>query len=305
MHEFCLTFSEEGARFPKSLHGSAVWSGEISLADGHALEDVAHPGVTAGSELKRIGYNGTHSCSHKASPLAAHFEVHIEQGPILESHNERVGVVQGGQAYKWFKVKIQGRDSHAGTTPFDYRADPMQAMARFVLLSNEVARKHGGLATHGIFQLQPGSINTIPNNVEITLDIRHVKDDTLAAIEAEIKARVDSEIVKAAPTARNQVEFTWDVLFDNPATYFHPECKAAIKESALASLPAEQVREMVSGAGHDSCATSRLVPTGMIFVPCKDGLSHNPSEYTTPEDCALGAQVLLDAALLFDSRRKA
>lgn len=264
---------------------------------------MSHPGITAGAELQRIGYAGTTPCSYEANPLGAHFEIHIEQGPVLEAHSERVGVVTGGQAYKWFNIKIQGRDSHAGTTPFDYRADPMMAAARFLLMTHEVARSHGGLATTGIFHAEPGSVNTIANHVNFTLDIRHVNDNVIAEMEKEMRAKA-AQVIRTADS-RNQCEITWTFLQDNSATHFHPECRAAVKEAALASLPKEQVRELVSGAGHDSCATSRRVPTAMIFVPCAGGLSHNPEEYAAPEDCALGAQVLLDAALLYDSRRKA
>lgn len=261
---------------------------------------MARPGVTAASELERIGYDGGTPCSHWNNPLAAHFEVHIEQGPVLEAHRERIGVVQGGQAYEWFKIRIQGRDSHAGTTPFDYRADPMQAAARFLLMTHDVARSHNGLATTGIFRLEPGSVNTIPNHVEFTLDIRHVDDAVLSAMEAEMRARGEGLL---QTDSRHQCTMTWEFLQDNSATHFNADCKAAVKEAALASVSPAEVREMVSGAGHDSCATSRTVPTAMIFVPCAGGVSHNPSEYATPEDCALGAQVLLDAALLYDSRR--
>ncbi|KLT45198.1 amidase [Cutaneotrichosporon oleaginosum] len=295
--------NEEGARFPKSLHASCVWSGELTLEDAYALCDVANPGVSAGAELDRIGYKGSVPASHKANPLAAHFELHIEQGPVLESHNQRVGVVQGGQAYKWFTIRVNGRDSHAGTTPFDYRADPMLAASQFIVAAHQIAKEHHGLATTGIFHLQPGSINTIPNVVEFTLDIRHVDDAQLALIEKAIREASDK--IAANDNARYKCSIDWEVLFDNPATKFHPLCTGAVEKAACASVPSEQVRKIVSGAGHDSCATSRICPTGMVFIPCREGLSHNPREYSTPEDCALGAQVLMDAALLFDSQRTA
>ncbi|KAL1409554.1 hypothetical protein Q8F55_003538 [Vanrija albida] len=294
--------NEEGARFPKSMHASSVWAGDITLADAHALADVTDDKVTTLSELQRIGYAGDVPCSWEANPLGAHFEIHIEQGPVLENAGQRVGIVRGGQAYKWFEIIIRGRDSHAGTTPMDCRADPLLTAAQFIVAASSIARAHGGLCTNGIFTAKPGSVNTIPNEVRFSLDIRHVEDGALAAIEAEIRARGE-EITKTGYKVECSVE--WKPLYANPAIRFHPACVAAVRAAALGNVAEEDTREIISGAGHDSCCTSKRVPTGMIFIPSKDGLSHNPEEYSTPEDCALGAQVLLDAVLIYDSQRTA
>ncbi|KAL1409225.1 hypothetical protein Q8F55_006058 [Vanrija albida] len=294
--------NEEGARFPKSLHGSSVWAGTLPLAKALSLADVADSALIAGEELARIGYAGDVECSAAANPLGAHFELHIEQGPVLPENKQRIGVVAGGQGYKWYTVTIRGRDSHAGTTPFAYRADPMLLAARFLTRAHEIAKTHSGLVTTGIFHAHPGSINTIPHNVFFSLDFRHVDDAGVAAIDGGIKAMA-RELEAEGGRYKCAIEF--EPLFDAPAVAFHPACREAIRTAAEGSISKQEVRDIISGAGHDSCATNLHCPTGMIFVPCKDGLSHNPEEYATPEDCVLGAQVLLDAALLYDQGRKA
>lgn len=139
--------NEEGARFPKSLHGSGVWAGDLGLDAAYALADVADARKTAGAELARIGYKGTLPADAARNPLAAHFELHIEQGPILEGEGAAIGVVSGGQAYKWLRARISGRDSHAGTTPLAYRADAMLGAARIIAACHDVAQRHAGVAT--------------------------------------------------------------------------------------------------------------------------------------------------------------
>lgn len=200
---------------------------------------------------------------------------------MLEDNKQRIGVVSGGQAYKWFKVTIHGRDSHAGTTPMDLRADPLLASARLMMAANAVAISHGGCATTGIMSLKPGSINTIPNEVEYTLDIRHPSDSTLAAMERDIKAAAEKIVAEAG---KYKVSIDIGTMFEYAATHFHDACRAAIRQAGEASAGADGVRDIVSGAGHDSCATAKQCPTGMVFVPCEAGLSHNPREYATPED---------------------
>lgn len=293
--------NEEGARFPKSLHGSSVWAGDLSLEAAYALKDVADPSKTAGAELERIGYKGTLPADARQNPLAAHFELHIEQGPILEGEDAAIGVVSGGQAYKWLRCKISGRDSHAGTTPLAYRADAMLGAARIIAACHDVAAKHSGVATTGILTLEPGSINTIPHTVEFTIDIRHPDPAAVRAMEADIRT-LSSSLLQTGNKWECKVDF--EEMFDAPAAIFAMECRDAIREAAIASVGEGKVRELVSGAGHDSCSTSKHCPTGMVFVPCKDGASHTPVEYASPEACANGAQVLMDAALLFDSRRE-
>ncbi|KAK1961557.1 Zn-dependent exopeptidase [Colletotrichum sublineola] len=210
--------NEEGARFPKSMMASGVWAGEIPREKAWNLADIFDPSVTVKAELERHDYIGALACSSDAPtgfPLGAHFELHIEQGPILEESGKKIGVVQGAQAYR--------RDAHTGTTPLTSRKDPLLAASKMIASSNAIAKKLGALASTGVIKIPRGR------------------------------------------------DSGW--------------------------LP------LTSGAGHDSVYTSKRCQTTMIFVPCKDGVSHHPEEYCSPEDCANGAQTLLEAVLGYDQLR--
>ena len=259
-------------------------------------------------ELERIGFLGSHLASYEAQPIAAHFELHIEQGPILEDERRKIGVVTGGQAYKWFEVVVKGRDSHAGTTPMAARKDSALAAAKMIVESNKIAKAHSGLITTGIIETDPGSVNTMAHTTRFTLDIRHPSDTAIAQIEDECRKRFSTI---AADDSERGVSLEWRQLTANPAVTFHQDCISVIEQAAedtTADLPRTSEdgklwKHMVSGAGHDSFHTSRRCPTGMIFTPTRDGLSHTPTEYCSPEDCALGAQVLLGAVLRYDRLR--
>ncbi|KIY00328.1 uncharacterized protein Z520_04013 [Fonsecaea multimorphosa CBS 102226] len=304
--------NEEGARFPMMAVSSGVWAEAVPLETAWNLPEVS-PGEdghrkTMKQELERIGYLGSQPASYKAFPIAAHFEVHIEQGPILEAEKRRVGVVKGVQAFKWFEITVKGRDTHAGTTPFPARMDSMLCAAKLIVESNAIAKKLGGLATTGILNQQPGSINTMAHTVTFTLDIRHTEDAKLTEIEEKCR----SEFARIAEKESEKgCKVEWKELVDSPAVKFHADCIAAVEASAkevCADLPmtaddGELWKYMISGAGHDSCYTNRRCPTSMIFTVTKDGISHNPQEYCSPEDCAIGAQVLLGAVLRYDKLR--
>ena len=259
-------------------------------------------------ELQRIGFLGSHLASHEAQPIAAHFELHIEQGPILEDERRKIGVVTGGQAYKWFEVVVKGRDSHAGTTPMAARKDSALAAAKMIVESNKIAKAHSGLITTGIIETDPGSVNTMAHTTRFTLDIRHPSDTAIAQIEDECRRRFSTI---ATDDSERGVSLAWRQLTANPAVTFHQDCISVIEQAAddtTADLPRTSEdgklwKHMVSGAGHDSFHTSRRCPTGMIFTPTRDGLSHTATEYCSPEDCALGAQVLLGAVLRYDRLR--
>lgn len=307
------TSSEEGARFPISMVSSAVWAGQIPLQKAHDLKEVGSGTATQKSELERIGYLGETPASHKSIPMAAHFELHIEQGPILEAENRKVGIVKGVQAYKWYTLEVKGRDTHTGTTPFERRADAILAASKMILLSHRVATRHGARASTGILVLKPGSTNTVPGYVRFSLDVRAPKDSIVEAVEAEIRkafARIaagediDGLNKDFTPGLPCSVEFTIDST--SPAINFHPDCISCVTEASNGIFGVETenlTKEMVSGAGHDSVNTSYVCPTSMIFIPCKDGVSHNPREYSTPEDCAIGAQVLMQSVLRYDRMR--
>lgn len=308
--------SEEGARFPMVTVSSGVWAGAVSLEEAWNCLEVTPPShgskpQTIKQELERIGFLGETEASYKAQPIAAHFELHIEQGPILENENRKIGIVTGGQAYSWFEVEVRGRDSHAGTTPLYARKDAMLAAAKMIAAGNHIAKDMSGLLTTGIIRAEPGSVNTIPHTVRFTLDIRHPNDTTLSQIVAQCRqsfeqiSKEDSEL---------GVDVKWTTLTENSAVEFHPDCVAAVEKAAeqvCAPLMADKAsngseklwRRMLSGAGHDSCNTSRRCPTAMIFTPTRNGMSHCPDEYCTPEDCILGAETLLGAVLHYDSTR--
>ncbi len=302
--------NEEGARFPKSMLSSGVWAGDISLEEAHNLREV-HPGnATLVSELERIGYLGSTPASYEAMPMAAHFELHIEQGPLLEIANKKIGVVTGAQAYRWFTVTIKGKDTHTGTTDLKSRADALLTASKMILHSHRLATAHSALASTGILNLKPGSTNTIPGEVIFSLDIRAQKDEIVTTMKQLIEQdfpkiaageEVDGSNQGCTPGLPLSVEIKED--FNTPATKFDINCIAAVRQSAACLVGANNVMEMTSGAGHDSVYASKRCPTSMIFVPCREGVSHNPREFCKEEDCALGTQVLLQSVLRYDRIR--
>ncbi|KAK9774129.1 hypothetical protein SCAR479_09243 [Seiridium cardinale] len=307
--------NEEGARFPMSMMGSGVWAGMIPLENAYNLKSVTGEKIDLRSELKRIGYLGQTPASYRNVPMAAHFELHIEQGPILEAENRKVGVVQGVQAYSWFTVEVQGRDSHTGTTPLTNRSDALLLASKLILHSHRIATKHCALVSTGIITALPGSTNTIPGVVQFSLDIRSPKNEIVAAAEADLKHDFDvlakgediGGLHAGCTPGRDDFQVSWRTDSETDATVFHKDCIQCVREAAVDIFGEETgdvVRDMSSGAGHDSVYASRRCPTTMIFVPCRDGISHNPAEYTSPEDCAIGAQVILNSVLRYDQLRK-
>jgi hydantoinase/carbamoylase family amidase len=269
--------NEEGARFPKSMVASGVWAGSISLEDAHNLKSVIPAGDTAtmGSELERIGYLGTTACSWDAMPIAAHFELHIEQGPILEAEQRKVGIVRGVQAYKWFTLTVSGRDSHTGATSFQHRADALLTASKMILASHRIATRHGALASTGILNLRPGSTNTVPGWVQFSLDVRSPKDETVEAVEKDCKAAFaaiaageDVEGVNAgcAPSERF-CSVEWRTDFVSPATNFHEDCIKCRscgwelgrlgQDDDQRSRPRLGVCQHASPGQHDICALQR------------------------------------------------
>ncbi|KAK4978424.1 hypothetical protein LTR66_010593 [Elasticomyces elasticus] len=306
--------NEEGARFPISMVSSGVWAEEIPLERAHELKEVGGGSATMKTELERIGYLGTTPASYKHVPMAAHFELHIEQGPILEAEQRKIGVVQGVQAYRWFTIEVKGRDCHTGTTSFAHRADALLAASKMILYSHRAASRVGALASTGILTLKPGSTNTVPGTVRFSLDLRAPKDSVVEEVEKACKSAfsaiatgedVDGLNKDCTPSNR-QCSVSWTTDSVSPATNFHDDCIGCVTEAAADLFGADATKltkRMVSGAGHDSVYTSKRVPTSMVFIPCRDGVSHNPAEYSTPEDCAIGAQVLMGAVVRYDRLR--
>lgn len=297
--------NEEGARFPISMVALGVWAEAIPLETCLNLESIDDEiPTTFGEELKRIGYAGDVAASYKENPLACHFEIHIEQGPILEHEGKKIGVVVGGQAFEWNLVTVTGRSSHAGTTPMNTRSDALLMTSKIIIMAIEIATAHGGVATIGTLHLAPQSVNVIPNEVKFSLDVRHVEDEVVAKIVSEIKTKA-AEICELGIGSKlaKPLSVKFENLTTSPAIKFNQTNIDTVKKAALLLFDEKDIREITSGAGHDSCYASKRVPTSMIFIPSKDGVSHSPEEYSSPEDVDNGFQVLLRTVLLYDELR--
>jgi beta-ureidopropionase / N-carbamoyl-L-amino-acid hydrolase len=278
---------EEGSRFGHSLMGSGVWAGVFTLDKAYAMTDVE--GVAAGAALDGIGYRGTTPAA--AFPADAYFELHIEQGPILEREARQIGIVTGAQAMVWYDAVVTGQDSHAGTTPPSARKDALVCAARIIDLVDRMMRARGedGRGTVGQLLVSPNSRNVIPGEVRFSVEFRHPSD-------AEVE-RLDAEFLREAGIIASNCGVTLNLskLFRIPAQPFDPGCVELVRQGA-AKL-GYGAREIVSGAGHDAVYVARHVPTAMIFTPCKDGLSHNEAESIEPAEAEAGAQVLFEAVL--------
>ena len=277
--------NEEGSRFAPAMLCSGVFAGAYTRKFADSRED--REGKRFGEELERIGYRGTERCG--AHRFGAHFELHIEQGPILEAEGKIIGIVTGVQGMRWFDVTVTGSEGHSGSTPMSLRRDAMLAAARVVQAVNEIAVRHEGVGTVGLVECRPNSRNVIPGHVFFSIDFRHPSDELVERMEQDVRARI------TAIAEASRVEAAVERVFDSPAVRFDPGCIDAVRRAAEAyGYPA---REIVSGPGHDSCHVARVAPASMIFVPCEGGLSHNELEKTEKEQVAAGANVLLRAVL--------
>ena len=278
---------EEGSRFGHSLMGSGVWAGVYGLEETYGLTDP--DGVTVRTALDGIGYRGGEPAA--SFPADAYFELHIEQGPILERENKTIGIVTGAQAQVWYDAVVTGVDSHAGTTPPSARKDALVAAARIVDLVDRMMRARGedGRGTVGQMFVLPNSRNVIPGEVRFSVEFRHPDG-------AEVE-RLDAQFPREAGFIARDcgVQLALTKLFMVPAQQFDPACVDLVRQAAAKlGFPA---REIVSGAGHDAVYVARSVPTAMIFTPCKDGLSHNELEEIQPGEAEAGCQVLFEAVL--------
>ena len=284
--EVVVWTNEEGARFPPAMMGSGVFTGILDQADIYSHVDPA--GITVESELRRTGELGKIPC--EPFPIHAYYELHIEQGPVLEAEDKTIGVVTGGQGLYWTHVTLRGQDSHAGTTPMAYRKDALMGASRIITGLRDIIREQSGsVCTVGRLDTLPASINTVPGEVFFTVDIRHPDDPTLDGIHDKLRGLVDSVC------AEEGLEVDFNNIWRAPTVNFHEECISKVR-SAAQGLGFSH-RDIVSGAGHDACHVTHIAPTGMIFIPCENGLSHNEAENATPEHVAAGADVLLNAVV--------
>lgn len=279
--------NEEGARFSPAMMGSGVFSGVFDLDETLAIQD--KEGVTVKQALEHIGHAGCDS--NRPTQIKAAFEVHIEQGPILEQEKKQIGVVTGIQGIRWYDLTLHGQPVHAGPTPMETRKDPFRALTAIINELYDLAREHGpwARATFGDIAAHPGARNTVPETVVLAVDLRHPEQATLDAMDQAF--RVLTQRLANEFGVQADIRDEWNL----PAVKFAEECVDAVA-SAVTNLDYQHMM-MVSGAGHDSGYVSAVAPTSMIFVPCEEGISHNEAENANPEDLEAGCNVLLHAML--------
>ena len=285
--EVAFWTNEEGSRFVPVMMGSGVFAGAFTLEHAYAATD--SEGKSVKDELARIGYIGSEVPGDH--PIGAYFETHIEQGPVLEDHQKTIGVVSAVLGIRWYDCTVTGMEAHAGPTPMGLRKDALQVATRMMQEVVAIANRHAphGRGTVGMVNVHPNSRNVIPGRVKFSMDLRNSTDEAVAQMDAEIRAygqRLQQD---------SGLNIEIELVSQYPAQPFHPECVAAVQRAAqrlgYSHMPA------VSGAGHDAVYMARLAPSGMIFIPCKDGISHNEIEDASPQHIEAGCNVLLQAML--------
>jgi N-carbamoyl-L-amino-acid hydrolase len=279
--------NEEGTRFVPAMLASGVFAGVIDLDWAHDRIDAK--GLRFGDELERIGWKGSEPVGGR--PMKAFFELHIEQGPILEAEGREIGVVTHGQGLRWIECTVTGKESHTGSTPMPMRRNAGRGLAQITELVHEIAMKHqpNAVGAIGHIDVYPNSRNIIPGRVVFTIDFRSHVLATLEAMVAELMARAPG-IAEALGCG---FESRIVGQFDPPA--FDPGCVAAVRRAA--ERLGYSHMDIVSGAGHDACWINRVAPTAMVMCPCVDGLSHNEAEEISPEWAEKGANVLFHAVV--------
>ncbi|GLO16099.1 Zn-dependent hydrolase [Pseudomonas putida] len=279
--------NEEGSRFAPAMISSGVFAGVYDLEYGLSRQDAQ--GVSIGQALQEIGYAGPHPVGGQR--IHAAFELHIEQGPILEAAGIDIGVVTGAQGQRWFEVEFTGRSAHAGTTPMSHRLDAGLGMARVMELVNQLGLEQGeeGRATVGWANLYPNSRNVVPGRVLFSVEFRHPSEAALEDLESKLREGV--EVIAGGIGLGHEVRR----IFQYSPIVFDEDCVTKVAQAAATHGYTQ--KHMISGAGHDACYLNRVAPTAMIFIPSVDGLSHNEAEHSHPHWCEAGSNVLLGALL--------
>jgi N-carbamoyl-L-amino-acid hydrolase len=279
--------NEEGSRFVPVMMGSGVFAQAFPLA--HAYQATDSDGLTVQAELARIGYLGNEVPGQH--PMGMYFETHIEQGPVLEDHEITIGVVTGVLGIRWYDCVVTGMEAHAGPTPMALRKDALQVATRLMQEVVACSDRHPphGRGTVGMVQVHPNSRNVIPGSVKFSIDLRNSDDALCQAMDADIRK------VAAQLSAQSGLPITLTEVSHYPAQAFDNGCIHAVEDAAL-QLGYSNMR-VVSGAGHDAVYMARVAPTGMIFIPCKDGISHNEIEDAKPDHITAGCNVLLQVML--------
>ena len=285
--EVAFWTNEEGSRFVPVMMGSGVFAKAFTLEHAYAATDTE--GKSVQGELERIGYIGTEEPGDH--PIGSYFETHIEQGPVLEDHDITIGVVTGVLGIKWYDCTITGMEAHAGPTPMALRKDALQVAAELMQKVVAIALHYPphGRGTVGMVQVHPNSRNVIPGRVKFSIDLRNSSDALVEAMDGDIR-RAAAEL-----SEKSGLPIAIDLVSHYPAAPFSAPCVEAVGRAAAAlgysNMP------VVSGAGHDAVYMARLAPAGMIFIPCKDGISHNEIEDAKPDHITAGCNVLLHAML--------
>jgi len=292
-HPIAVAFfsNEEGVRFTPDMMGSQVFTGTVPVSE--ALDAVGFDGKRYGDELERISYAGDADCG--VQEVRSFLELHIEQGPVLDSTGTDIGVVEGVQGLSWTEWTLSGVANHAGTTPMEARHDAGYGAAAIATFVRRMAREIGGrqVATAGVIDLKPNLINVVAESARVTVDLRNTDDRALADAETRM-----AEFVEEMAAAEG-LSFTHRTLARFAPVHFNSrvvdliEAKARDRGSSTLRLP--------SGAGHDAQMLAAFCPTAMIFVPSRDGISHNVNEFTEPRQIEAGANVLLDVMLELSS----
>lgn len=286
--ELAVWTNEEGARFVPAMMGSGVFAGVFDEQEIYRHTDL--DGISLRQALEANGQLGSEPCR----PFAFHaaLELHIEQGPVLEREGLPIGVVTGVQGMYWYEVTIQGQSVHAGPTPMAMRTDPVQALLQLLprIYARVAEAGEDARLTVGSITTATHATNTVPPQVRFTLDLRHPDQ----AVLQDLAAWVEEQCTLTQGALQIRIRPLWR----SEAVAFDAGCQAAIAQACDRLGLAH--RHLVSGAGHDSVYLARLGPTGMIFIPCRDGLSHNEQEYATPEHLQQGADVLLHTLLTLD-----
>ncbi|WP_438991061.1 Zn-dependent hydrolase [Lentibacter sp.] len=279
--------NEEGTRYAPAMLASGVFAGVHTQDWAYEREDAN--GLKFGEELERIGWRGDEAVG--ARKMRAFFELHIEQGPILEAEGKDIGIVTHGQGLSWTQITITGKDSHTGSTPMPMRKNAGLAMARVLEKVDEIAWSHAphAVGAAGHIDVSPNSRNVIPGQAVFTVDFRSPE---LAVIE-DMEARLHIEAKQIAEDMGLEIAFEKVGGFD-PVT-FDEGCVTALRNAA--ERMGYSHMDIISGAGHDACWINRMAPTAMVMCPCVDGLSHNEAEEISKEWAAAGADVLMQAVL--------
>jgi len=283
----CNWTNEEGSRYAPAMMASAAYAGDYTTEDILGRKDA--DGITVADALDTIGYRGADAVGKQK--FSAFVELHIEQGPLLEAENKTIGVVDRGQGIMWYDGTITGFASHAGTTPMPLRKDALAAFSEVVLAVEKLARDLGpnAVGTVGEVKIDNPSRNVIPGDLTFTIDIRSAESATLDALHAGLqKAAAEIAVHRKVAVDIRRIWRKEPTIFDT--TLVEAVANAA-QELGYAN------RRITSGAGHDACNLATVMPAAMIFVPCKDGISHNELEDATQADCAAGANVLLHTVL--------